>query len=211
MTGCSVVIADDHPMFREGLRFSLSQDPEITILGEASNGREALDLVATADPDIIVMDINMPVIGGLEATRTIAADHPRTRILVLTMYDDDASVFAAMRAGAAGYLVKGSSPEEILSAVRAVGHGQAVFGMALASRVLGYFELIREPQRQDLPELSAREREVLDHLARGLTNQQIANELFISPITVRNHVSSILGKLHVSNRHEATIRARWGE
>ena len=201
-----IVLADDHPMFREGLRFTLSREPDLEVVGEAADGVEALRLTEELDPDLVVMDIAMPRLDGLSATRRLVERGMRARVLVLTMSEDDESVFAALRAGAAGYLVKGADPEEVVGAVRAVALGHAVFGSQLAARMLSFFSAAAPPD--PLPELSPREREVLTLLAEGMTNQQIGRALFISPITVRNHVSSILSKLQVSNRQQAMLRAR---
>ncbi len=204
-----VLVVDDHPVFRQGLRLVLERVPDIEWVGEAADGREALARVAELSPDVVLMDVTMPVLDGLGATRELAAAGSTVRVLVLSMSDDDAQVLAAMRAGASGYLLKGAGPEEIATAVRAAAEGSAVFGSALAGRMLTLFR--PEPDRglgERFPELSAREREVLGHLADGLSNQQIADLLFISPITVRNHVSSILAKLRVPDRRQAMLRAR---
>ena len=204
----TVLLADDHPMFREGVRFTLGREPDLRVVGEAATGTEALRLVEELHPDVVVMDIAMPELSGLEATRLLAERAARTRVLVLTMSEDDESVFAALRAGAGGYLVKGAEPEQVVSAVRAVALGHAVFGPHLAARMLSFFA---EPRRSapDLPEgLSAREREVLTLLAEGQSNAEIGRALFISPITVRNHVSNIFAKLQVTNRRQAMLRAR---
>lgn len=204
----TIMLVDDHPVFREGLRFTLSQAEDISVVAEASDGNEALQSIETAEPDVVLMDINMPGLDGLAATRELARRGSRPRVLMLTMYDDDANVLAAMKAGALGYLLKGADPEQVLSAVRAVASGHAVFGASLAERMLGFFTASEARSLESFEELSAREKEVLTHLAEGLTNQQIGQALFISPITVRNHVSSILTKLQVTNRREAMIRAR---
>lgn len=202
------VLVDDHPMFREGLRFVLEQADDVVVVAEAANGEEAITAVAEHAPDVVLMDLNLPGVDGLAATREIAGS---AQVLVLTMYDDDANLLAALRAGAGGYVLKGAGPEEVTSAVRAVARGQAVFGATMAARVLAMLpgsalaEARPEPR---FPQLSAREREVLSHLADGLSNQQIADLLVISPITVRNHVSSILAKLQVSDRRQAMLRAR---
>jgi len=204
-----VLVVDDHPMFREGLRFVLDREPGIECVGEASHGREALALVRDLRPDVVLMDIAMPELDGLAATREMTRQGLSTRVLMLSMSDDDANVLAAMQAGACGYLLKGAGPEEIAGAVTAAAQGNAVFGAALASRMLALFRAV--PGRalgERFPELSARELEVLEHLADGLTNQQIADRLVISRVTVRNHVSSILAKLQVADRRQAMLRAR---
>jgi DNA-binding NarL/FixJ family response regulator len=199
-----VLLADDHPMFREGLRFTLER-AGLSVVGEASDGREALRLAATTDPDVVVMDLAMPVLDGLAATEQLTASASRARVLVLTMSEDDAKVFAAVQAGAAGYLVKGVAPDQVVSAVTALAAGHAVFGPGLAHRLLDFFEH-RRPQQDRFPELTGREQEVLTHLAEGLSNARIADLLVISPVTVRNHVTSILAKLQVTNRREAMLR-----
>ena len=200
-----VVLADDHPMFREGLRFTLER-AGIQVVGEAGDGEEALAVVADTDPDVVVMDLAMPRLGGLAATERLASSGGRARVLVLTLSEDDADVFAAVRVGAMGYLVKGVAADQVVSAVAALAAGIAVFGPGLAGRMLDFFERpLAQPQ---FPELSAREQEVLGHLAQGLSNLQIAELLVISPVTVRNHVTSILAKLQVTNRREAMLRYR---
>lgn len=200
-----VVLADDHPMFREGLRFTLER-AGISVVGEAEDGEEALDLVAEADPDVVVMDLAMPRLGGLAATERLTSSGGRARVLVLTLSEDDADVFAAVRAGAMGYLVKGVAADQVVSAIEALAAGHAVFGPGLAGRMLDFFA--RSPAQPQFPELSSREQEVLGHLAQGLSNLQIAELLVISPVTVRNHVTSILAKLQVTNRREAMLRYR---
>jgi DNA-binding NarL/FixJ family response regulator len=204
-----VLVVDDHPMFREGLRFVLDREPGIECVGEASDGREALALVRDLRPHVVLMDIAMPGLDGLEATRELTRQGLPARVLMLSMSDDDANVLAAMQAGACGYLLKGAGPEELAGAVAAAAQGNAVFGAALAGRMLALFRAA--PGRalgERFPELSARELEVLEHLADGLTNQQIADRLVISRVTVRNHVSSILAKLQVADRRQAMLRAR---
>lgn len=203
-----VLLADDHPVFREGLRFVLEQAADLTVVGEAADGAEALALAREHDPDVVVMDLAMPGMDGLTATETLARQG--MNVLVLTFSEEDASVLAAMRAGALGYLRKGARAEQVVSAVRATAAGHAVFGPGLAGRMLDL--LTARPagatDRERFPELSAREREILVHLAEGLTNQQIAARLVLSPITVRNHVSNILTKLRLTNRREAMLRYR---
>lgn len=212
-----VLVADDHPLFRDGLRFTLERAAEIEIVDEASDGREAVRLASQSPYDVVVMDVRMPHLDGIEATRAVVATG--ARVLVLTMFEDDATVFSAVRAGAAGYLVKGADAEQVVSAVTAVADGHAVFGPSLAGRVLRAFGVpapsrpatatlpgTESPRTADLPGLSAREQEVLELLAEGLTNNEIGARLFISPITVRNHVSRILAKLQVRDRREAMLR-----
>ena len=201
----TVVLVDDHPMFREGLRFTLER-AGIDVIGEAGDGREALALVATTNPDVVVMDLAMPVLDGLAATERLVASGARAKVLVLTLSEEDASVLTALRAGASGYLVKGVAADQVVSAVTALAAGHAVFGPTLAGRMLDFLD--RRPVEDRFPELSTREHEVLSHLAEGLSNQQIADRLVISPITVRNHVTNILAKLQVTNRREAMLRYR---
>ena len=203
-----VLLADDHPVFRKGLRALLTSLPEATVVGEAADGEQAVRLAAEQEPDV-VMDLNMPGVNGVEATRRIIAAHPGTGVLVLTMFDDDDSVFAAMRAGARGYLVKGSDTGEVIRAITAVGNGQAIFGPPIARRILAFLTRpLSAYDEQQFPQLSAREREVLDLIAAGVANTDIARRLFLSPKTIRNHVSSIFTKLQVADRAQAIVRAR---
>ena len=196
-----VLVVDDHPFFREGLVFELGRAEGIEVVAEAENGRLACELAQQHRPDVVVLDLAMPVMDGASALPGLVGTG--AQVLVLTLSEEDATVLASVRAGAAGYLVKGVSADRLVSAVRAVADGHAVFGAGLASRVL-----TREDP--DLPELTQREREVLEHVARGLTNVEIAAALVLSPVTVRNHVSSILGKLQVTNRTQAVVRFRGG-
>jgi DNA-binding NarL/FixJ family response regulator len=204
-----VLIADDHPLFREGMRGRLDRVGDITVVGEAASGDEAVELARELEPRVILMDIKMPGLNGIEATREIRQTSPEIGVLVLTMFEDDDSVFAAMRAGAKGYLLKDSGGEEVVYAIRAVSSGEAVFGSGVAERILGFFSGPRPatPQRA-FPELTEREEEVLSLVARGKSNQEIARQLFVSLKTVRNHVSNILVKLQVADRAQAVIRAR---
>lgn len=207
----TVLLVDDHPMFREGLRFTLAR-AGVVVVGEAADGHEALALAEDLDPDVVVMDLAMAGLDGLAATAELVARGSRARILVLTMSGEDAAVLAAVRAGARGYLVKGVGPDEAVAAVRAVAAGHAVFGPDLAARVLG---LIAGPHSSSaapgeaqagLLDLSEREREVLELVARGWSNQRIAEQLFISSITVRNHVSHILTKLQLTDRRQVMLK-----
>ena len=203
-----VLIADDHPVFRSGLRALLATDAAITVVGEASTGGEAVAATAAERPDVVLMDLNMPELDGVAATAQILQASPRTAVLVLTMFDDDDSVFAAMRAGARGYLLKGTNQADILRAVHAVAAGGAVFGPAVAQRVLDFFAHGAARSAATFPQLSDREREVLDLLAQGDSNGRIATRLVISEKTVRNHVSNIFAKLAVADRAQAVVRAR---
>jgi DNA-binding NarL/FixJ family response regulator len=203
-----VLIADDHPMFRFGLKALIGATPDMAVAGEAASGDEAVALANHLQPDVIVMDVNMPGANGLEATRRILQTSPHIGILIITMFDDD-SVFAAMQAGARGYLLKGAEPEATLRAVRTVANGEAIFSPTAARRVMDYFAR-RTPDTpvNVFPELTEREREVLGLLAQGLTNAAIAERLSLSAKTVRNHVSNIFSKLQVADRAEAILRAR---
>jgi DNA-binding NarL/FixJ family response regulator len=205
-----VLIADDHPVFRGGLRALLATDPEVEVVAEAANGAEAIAASAREQPDVVLMDLHMPDCDGVQATREILEHAPHIAIVVLTMFDDDDSVFAAMRAGARGYLLKGINQAEIVRAVHTVGAGGAVFGPAVAQRVVEFFTLAGARPTVAFPQLTDRERGVLDLLAQGLPNSQIARRLVISEKTVRNHVSNIFTKLAVADRAQAVVRAREG-
>jgi DNA-binding NarL/FixJ family response regulator len=202
-----VLIADDHPLFREGMRGRLDRMDDIAVVGEASDGDEAVRLSRELEPHVVLMDIKMPGLNGIEATREILRANPRVSVLMLTMFEDDDSVFAAMRAGARGYLLKDSGGEGVVHAIRAVTSGEAVFGPGVADRIIGFFSVPRSAQRA-FPELTEREEEILVLVARGKSNQEIAAQLFVSVKTVRNHVSNILLKLQVADRAQAVIRAR---
>jgi DNA-binding NarL/FixJ family response regulator len=205
-----ILIADDHPFFRDGLQMLFDATPDTELAGEATNGDEAVKLAVELSPDVILMDLRMPGTGGVEATREILAENPETAVLVVTMVEEDDSVFAAMRAGARGYLLKGADKDETLAAIRAVARGEAVFGPGIAERLTGYFEAptARTPTRPVFPELTEREREILDLVARGKNNEEIAKTLFLSLKTVRNYVSNIFTKLGVVDRTSAALRAR---
>jgi len=203
-----VLIADDHPLFRDGLRGLLESVGDLEVVAEASSGEAAVSLARHLQPDVILMDLQMLGMNGIEATRRIVLDSPRANVLVVTMYEDDESVFAALRAGARGYLLKGASQAETLRAIRAVGNGEAIFGPAVAARVMRYFAVPRPAGPQVFPELTEREREILQLIGQGRTNEAIAEQLVLSLKTVRNHVSNICGKLQVADRAQAVIRAR---
>jgi DNA-binding NarL/FixJ family response regulator len=204
-----VVLADDHPVVRGGLRALLESLPAYEVVGEAVDGEAAVREVQLNKPDVVLMDVQMPEVDGLEATRRIRAATPDVAVLVLTMFDDDDTVFAAMKAGAQGYLLKGAEQGEIDRAIRAVVAGEAIFGPGVAARVLQHFsDPPSVPDDVPFPQLTDREREVLDLVAAGRRNAAIAEELFLSPKTVANHISSIFAKLAVTDRSAAIIRAR---
>ncbi|MGH3086127.1 MAG: response regulator [Rubrobacteraceae bacterium] len=204
-----VLVADDHPMFRDGVRAMLLSTPDMEHVGEAETGEEAVALTSELHPDVVVMDIQMPGAGGIEATREIKKNHPSVNVLMVTMFEDDATVFAAMRAGANGYVLKGANYDEMLRAIKAAGNGEAIFSPKLAVRLVDFFSgAARKAPPEAFPELTEREREILDFIARGLKNAEIAKRLYLSPKTVRNNVSSILHKLQAADRAEAIIRAR---
>ncbi len=204
-----VLLVDDHPVFRHGLNALLGALPDVKVVAEGTDGAEAVVLAREHRPDVVVMDLQMPSMDGVTATRRIIEEHPEIGVLVLTMFEDDASVFSAMRAGARGYLVKGADSPDVQRAITAVAQGEAIFGPGVAERVLGY--LTRPLSAHDdvvFPELTDREREVLELIATGLGNATIATRLSLSPKTVRNNVSSIFAKLQVADRAEAIVRAR---
>jgi DNA-binding NarL/FixJ family response regulator len=204
-----ILIVEDHPMFREGLRKMLETVEEFEVVGEAGSGEEALELALNLKPAIILMDLNLPKMSGIEATQKMVSVLPDIGILVLTMYDDDHSVFAAMRAGARGYLLKEANRNEIVRAIQAVGEGEAIFSPAIARRMMFYFEAkTKQVKTEAFPQLTEREREVLDYIARGKNNLDIAKTLGLNQKTIRNHVSNILNKLQASDRAKAIIMAR---
>ncbi len=209
MDSLRVLIADDHPLFRKGIRTLLRATPGIEVIGEATTGQEVIELANALQPDVILMDLQMPGINGIEATRQILHSSPHIRILVVTLFEDDASVFTALRVGARGYVLKDVQEEEILRAIRAVGNGEAIFGAAIATRLIDYFAAPRPVVAKELfPTLSEREREILQLIARGSTNSDIARQLTLSVKTVSNYVSNIFSKLQVTDRAQAIIRAR---
>jgi DNA-binding NarL/FixJ family response regulator len=203
------LIADDHQIFRDGLKMLLQTDAEAVLVGEAETGTEAVQLAAELKPDVILMDLQMPEIDGIEATRQIISANPDIKILILTMFDDDQSVFAAMRAGARGYILKGAKRDMMLRAIWAAASGEAIFSADIAARMIGLFTQMHPPANpKAFPELSEREREILALLAHNNKNSEIAEKLVISPKTVRNHVSTILSKLQAGSREEAARQAR---
>ena len=202
-----VLVADDHPVFRDGLASLLDPLEGIEVVARAADGAEAVALAAEHAPDVIVMDVQMPELNGIEATRRIVAESPEVGILVLTMGEDDGTVLSALRAGARGYLRKGAEQDEIVRAITTVHAGGVVFGASLASRIAEVLAPAARPERP-FPQLTERETEILDLIAAGRNNAQIASELFLSPKTIRNNITSILAKLQATDRAEMIIRAR---
>lgn len=204
-----IFIADDHTLFRDGLRALFGSVADTAVAGEAATGSEAISLAVTVQPDVILMDIQMPGINGIEATRQIVNTSPHIGVIMVTMFEDDDSVFAAMRAGARGYVLKGAEQEEMLRTIRAVARGEALFGPGIAVRLQKFFAMPKpHVAAQTFSDLTEREREILALLAQGHTNEEIARKLHISPKTVRNHCSNIFSKMQVADRVQAIIRAR---
>ena len=204
-----LLLADDHAHFRAGIRALLLTEADVDVIGEAATGEEAVERAAALQPDVILMDVNMPSLNGIEATRRIVASSPHMAVLVLSMFEDDDSVFAALQAGARGYLLKGAPKAEVVRAIRAVVSGEAIFGPAIARRLMNYFATPRPTlPAYAFPDLTEREREILDLIAQHRTNVEIAQHLTLSEKTVRNYVSNICAKLQVADRAEAILRAR---
>ena len=207
-----VLVADDHPVFRRGMRAILGAEPDTELVGEATDGEEAVALTLRLRPDVVLMDLNMPNVSGIEATRRILEENPETAVLMLTMFEDDKSIFAAMRAGAHGYVLKGADGAEMLRAIHAAASGEAIFSPTITRRLTEYFATpggdYISSMEQAFPNLTEREREILALMAEGYTNNAIASRLYLSPKTVRNYVSSIFTKLQVSDRSQAIIPAR---
>jgi DNA-binding NarL/FixJ family response regulator len=203
-----VLIADDHPAFRAGLRLMLVGADDVEVVGEAEDGQRVVALAGEVHPDVVVMDLRMPGLDGIEATRQLLAADPDLGVVVLTMFEDDESVFAAMRAGARGYLLKGAEQDEILRGIRAIAAGEAIFGPNIARRVVEHFASGAGSGKDAFPTLTDREREVLDLIAAGRGNARIAQDLMLTLKTVRNHVSNIFTKLQVSDRAAAIVKAR---
>jgi DNA-binding NarL/FixJ family response regulator len=204
-----ILIADDHAVVREGLRAMLGSEIDMEVVGEAATGKEVVERAVELRPDVILMDIQMPDVNGIEATRRILESNPNAGVVVLTMFEDDDSVFSAMRSGARGYVLKGAPPSEILKVLRAVAEGEAHFGPEIARRLMNFFSAPKPASPVEaFPELTSREVEILDLIAQGHTNAKIAARLFVSPNTVRNHISHIFAKLQVADRAHAIVRAR---
>lgn len=202
-------IADDHTLFREGVRALLSATTDIACVGEAATGEEAVRQIESLQPDVVLMDINMPGINGIEATRRVLREYADVGIIMVTMLEDDASIFAAMRAGARGYVLKGANHQELLQSIRSVARGQVLLGAAIATRMTQFFaKAQRTDAEQPLPELTEREREILNLISHHYTNPEIAQQLGIGDKTIRNHVSNIFNKLQVATRAQAIDKAR---
>ena len=204
----TIVLADDHPIVRQGLRAVLDGADDLDLVAEAEDGLEAVRLCVEHRPDVVLMDLQMPHLHGIDATREIRRSAPGTAVLVLTMYDDDQTVFSAVSAGAAGYLLKGADAADVLAALRSAAAGQAVFGVALAQRLQRWFQNPPPDPAVPFPQLTDRERSILDAVAAGLTNTDIGGRLFLSPKTVANNVTAILTKLQLCTRIEAIVTAR---
>lgn len=203
-----ILLADDHPAFLAGLEALLATVAGVVAVGRAASGEEAVVAAAELQPDVVLMDLNMPGIDGIEATRRIVATSPHIAVIVLSMYEDDDQVFGALKAGARGYLLKGADRGELVRAIRGVASGEAIFGPAIARRLAAFFAARPAVEAAVFPDLTDREREILDLIARGLNNPGIAERLVLSPKTVRNHVSNIFSKLQVADRAQAIVRAR---
>jgi DNA-binding NarL/FixJ family response regulator len=201
-----ILLADDHTLFRDGLRALFNSLPDTEVVGEAASGAQAIQQAEKHQPDVVLMDVQMPGINGIEATRQIVHTSPHIGVVIVTMFEDDDSVFAAMRAGARGYVLKGADQAEMLRVIRAVAQGEALFGAPIAARLVNFFAAPHP--LQVFPELTEREREVLGLIAQGYNNTEIASQLVLSIKTVRNHVSNIFSKLQVADRAQAIIRAR---
>lgn len=209
MQNIRILIADDHQLFRDGLRALILSASDMEVVGEATSGEEVVSLAADCQPDVILMDIQMSGINGIQATRQIMEKQPHAQILMVTMFEDDQSVFAAMRAGARGYVLKGAKHDEMLRAIRAINSGEAIFSPKIATRMMNFFATSRTVIPQEtFSDLTGREHEVLTFIAQGKSNAEIAEALTISVKTVRNHVSNIFSKLQVADRAQAAIRAR---
>jgi DNA-binding NarL/FixJ family response regulator len=210
-----VLIVDDHPVYRDGLRGLIERSPDLALAGEATTGREAIALARTTRPSLVLMDLRLPDVSGIDATRAILEEDPTIGVLIITMSENDESLFAAMRAGARGYIAKDADSEQLLHAIRAAAVGEVIFGASIAHRMMSFFSTGRSAfstgrsaSASPFPELTEREREILEQIAAGRSNAEIAQRLSITSKTVRNHVANVFNKLQVANRGQAIVRAR---
>jgi DNA-binding NarL/FixJ family response regulator len=203
-----VLIVDDHPVYRDGLRGLIERSPDLALAGEATTGREAIALARTTRPSLVLMDLRLPDVSGIDATRAILEEDPTIGVLIITMSENDESLFAAMRAGARGYIAKDADSEQLLHAIRAAAVGEVIFGASIAHRMMSFFSSGRSASASPFPELTEREREILEQIAAGRSNGEIAQRLSITSKTVRNHVANVFNKLQVANRGQAIVRAR---
>jgi len=207
MDQISVLVADDHTLFREGVRKMLEAEEDMEVVGEAATGREALEQARTLMPDVILMDIKMPDLDGIEATRTLHREMPHIGIIFVTMFQDDEFIFRGLQAGGRGYILKDSDPDTMLRAIRAVAHGESLLGPTIAQKALRQFSNLPGKQVPIADELTPRELEVLTLIAEGLSNRKIAGRLVISEKTVKNHINNIFSKLHLQDRSQAMLYA----
>ncbi len=203
-----ILIADDHTLFRDGLHAVLTSLPEMDVVGEAATGEEVIAQAAALQPELILMDLQMPGVNGIEATRRIIQTSPHIGVIVVTMFEDNDSVFAAMRAGARGYILKGADQAEMVRVIHAVANGEALFGPAIAKRLMNFFLVPQHVVPTIFPELTEREREILNLIAQGDNNTEIAERLVLSSKTIRNHISNIFSKVQVADRAQAIVQAR---
>ncbi|MFS0862807.1 response regulator [Fredinandcohnia sp. 179-A 10B2 NHS] len=203
-----VLVVDDHPLFREGIATLLQSTDDAELIGVATNGEEAVELALRLQPDVILMDLNLPIKNGIDATRIITKQNPSIGILVLTMFDDDDSVFSALKAGARGYLLKGANRTETIRAIHAIANGESIFSQSIAARMLEFFKNVNPLPTLVFPQLTERERDILELIVEGKDNSEISRLLGITLKTVRNHISNIYSKLQVADRAEAIAHAK---
>jgi NarL family two-component system response regulator LiaR len=207
MDKVSILIVDDHTLFRTGIRKMLEAEADMCVVGEAATGREALEQARELVPDVVLMDVKMPDLDGIEATRRLCREMPHIGVIFCTMFEDDEFVFAGLQAGGRGYILKDADPDTVLRAIRAVAHGESLLGPTIAEKVMRQFSALPGKQTPVFDDLTPRELEVLTLIAEGLGNKEIAQELVISEKTVKNHINNIFSKLHVNDRSQAILYA----